>query len=517
MQLTRYRSGTIRMSLLGIDVGTSGCKAAAFAESGKCLASAYREYATLHPRPGWAELNSREVWNCIKSTIAEVSGLVARDPVRALCVSSMGEAMTPVSENRQILGSCVLSSDTRGVEYVEALSRRISQEAFFQINPNIIGPQYSLPKLLWLREHQPAFYAHTHKFLLWGDLVGFMLGCDPVTSYSQANRTLLFDIRKEGWSDPLLLLTGIERAKLPAPQPSGSVAGTVCESAARELNLPKDVDVVVGGHDQCCSSLGAGVYQAGKAVCGIGTFECITPTYDHLPDGAAMLRHGLNIEHHVLPDLFVSFIYNQGGTLVRWFRDTFACADRKLLPAGEDIYEALAREMPPEPTHLFTLPYFEMTGPPSFIADASGVVVGLKTSTTRGEILKSIMESVTFYFAENLHVLNELGVSPSEFVATGGGAKSDQWLQIKADIFGVPFARPHVTEASVLGAAILAAIAVGVFRHPGEAVGQFVKVEKLFEPDPIRHRIYQQRLEAYRELFPLLKDFLARLETSGRD
>jgi xylulokinase len=502
------------MSLLGIDVGTSGCKAAAFAESGECLASAYREYTTLHPHPGWAELDSREVWRCVQNTIAEVARQAAPHPVRALCVSSMGEAMTPVSKDRQILGSCILSSDTRGMEYIEALARQIPQEAFFRINPNIFGPQYSLPKLLWRRELQPALYAQAYKFLLWGDLVAFMLGCDPVTSYSHANRTLLFDIRKEDWSDPLLLLTGIERAKLPIPLPSGTVAGTVCERAARELNLPKEVMVVVGGHDQCCGSLGAGIYQAGKAVCGIGTFECITPTYDHLPDAAAMLRHGFNIEHHVLPGLYVSFIYNQGGTLVRWFRDTFAHADRKLLPAGEDIYDALAREMPPEPTRLFTLPYFEITGPPGFIADASGVLVGLKTSTTRGEILKSIMESVTFYFAESLQALNELGVNPSEFVATGGGAKSDQWLQLKADIFGVPFVRPRVTEASLLGAAILAGIAVGIFRHPAEAVGRFVKADRVFEPDPLRHQVYQQKLQAYRELFPLLKDFLARLEKS---
>jgi xylulokinase len=213
----------------------------------------------------------------------------------------------------------------------------------------------------------------------------------------------------------------------------------------------------------------------------------------------------------------VSFIYNQGGTLVRWFRDTFARADRKLLPAGEDIYDALGREMPPEPTRLFTLPYFEITGPPGFIADASGVIVGLKTSTTRGEILKSIMESVTFYFAESLQALKELGVNPSEFVATGGGAKSDPWLQLKADIFGVPFVRPRVTEASVLGAAILAGIAAGVFRHPAEGVAQFVKPDKVFEPNPIRHRIYQQKLEAFRELFPLLKAFLAKLERGEQE
>ena len=227
-----------------------------------------------------------------------------------------------------------------------------------------------------------------------------------------------------------------------------------------------------------------------------------------------MLRQGLNVEHHVLPHLFVSFIYNQGGSLVRWFRDTFARADSDRLTAGEDIYDVLAREMPDSPTGLFTLPYFEPTGPPHFVVDASGAIVGLKTSTTRGEILKSIMESVSYYFVESVRALEALGIRTSEFVATGGGAKSDRWLQIKADIFGVPFVRPCITEGSVLGAAMLAGISIGAFSSPAEAVSRFVKYERAFDPDPERNGIYQDKLSAYRELFPLLQNFLASLERS---
>jgi xylulokinase len=428
----------------------------------------------------------------------------------------MGEAVTPVSRDREILGTCILSSDTRGTEYIEALKREISQEGFYEINPNILGPQYSLPKLLWLKQFQPQTYAQAYKFLLWGDLVSFMLGCDPTTSFSLANRTLLFDIHQESWSARLLSITGIDEAKLPTPMPSGTIVGTVSESVARKVNLPKGVIIVLGGHDQCCNSLGAGICQAGKAVCGIGTFECITPTYDRIPDTQSMLRRGLNIEHHVLPQLFVSFVYNQGGTLVRWFRDTFARADREHLRAGEDIYDILSHEMPEEPTRLFTLPYFDPTGPPQFQVDASGVILGLRTSTRRGEILKSIMESVTFYFADSVHGLEAMGIGTAEFIATGGGAKSDQWLQIKADIFGIPFVRPQVTEGSVIGAAIQAGIATGVFHSPAEAVSKFVKRAKVFEPNLTRHKIYQEKLEAYRELFPLLKDFLESHERSER-
>jgi xylulokinase len=502
------------MSLLGVDIGTTGCKAGAFSECGLSLGSAYREYPVLHAREGWAELDSRHVWACVQEAIVEVAAQVAGDPIRALCFSSMGEAATPVSKDREILGTCILSSDNRGADYIDELSRAISQEVYYSINPNILGPQYSLPKLLWLRHHNPDLYTRADKFLLWGDLAAYMLGCDPLTSYSHANRTLLFDIRSEDWSDRLLSLTGIERVKLPKPVPSGTIAGRVGHSVARQLNLPPDVLVVVGGHDQCCNSLGAGAYKGGTAVCGIGTFECITPSYDHIPESGPMLRNGFNIEHHVLPGLFVSFIYNQSGSLVRWFRDTFAHADKKLLSPLEDVYEVLGREMPNEPSRLYTLPYFELTGPPHFVGDASGVILGMKTNTTRGEILKSIMESVTFYLAESVTALAELGIDVSEFIATGGGAKSDQWLQVKADIFGVPFVRPCITEASVLGAAMLAGVSTGVFASPAEAVSQFVKRGRVFDPDPDRHKIYEEKLQFYRELFPLLKGFLVKHERS---
>jgi len=266
--------------------------------------------------------------------------------------------------------------------------------------------------------------------------------------------------------------------------------------------------VVVGGHDQCCNALGAGICTPGKAVCGIGTFECITPVFDHIPDPATMLANGLNVEHHVLPGLYVSFIYNQAGALVQWFRDTFARADAKLLEPGQDIYDVLAGEMPSQPTRLLTLPYFERTGPPEFVSDASGVIVGLRTSTTRGEIRKSIMESVTFYLAGGIDTLRQMGIDTSQFVATGGGSKSDQWLGIKADIFGVPFVRPRISECSVLGAAMLAGLATNCFASAEEAVSRFVSADRVFMPDPRRHEIYKQRLKRYRRLFPLLREFL---------
>ena len=254
---------------------------------GAPLASAYREYPTLHPREGWAELDSRRVFSAVKETIAEVVAQLQADPPTALCVGSMGEAMTPVTADRRILGNCILGADVRGAEHADRLAREMGQEAFYAINPNILAPNYSLPKLLWLREHEPELFEGAWKFLLWGDLAGYLLGGEPVTSHSHANRTLLYDIRREDWSEPLLTWAGVERAKLPKPVASGTVAGTVSDPVAAELGLPRGVKIVVGGHDQCMNSLGAGVCSAGRATCGIGTVECIMPTYDHIPAGRA--------------------------------------------------------------------------------------------------------------------------------------------------------------------------------------------------------------------------------------
>ncbi len=497
------------MSLLGVDVGTTGCKAGAFTQDGRCLASAYREYRTLHSAPGLAELDSRAVWRSVQEVIREVAQATARDPVSAMAVSSLGEAMVPVTRQREILASSILCMDSRGAEYIDRLRESFDDRAFYSINPNTLGPQYSLPKLLWLRDHEPAVFEKADHFLLWADLVPFMLGGEPIASNSLANRTLLLDLSRNDWSEPLLRWSGIDRSRLGRVVPGCTVLGTISREAAAELGLPVDVTLVAGGHDQCCNALGSGVIVPGQAVCGIGSFECLTPAYSRIEDPLKMLELGLNIEHHVLADLYVSFVFNQAGTLVKWFRDTFAAADRP--PEGMDLYQMLNEEMPEAPTRLLVLPYFEPAFCPRLVSDARGVIMGLGTHTTRGEILKAIMEGITFYFVESIQSLNRLGADTTQFVATGGGARSDRWLQIKADIFGVPFIRPRVTEGSLVGAAMLAGLSTGVFASPAEAVSRFVEHDRVFEPCPTRHRIYQERLALYHEMLPAMHALLRRL------
>ena len=499
------------MSLLGIDIGTSGCKAAAFNENGRCLAGSSREYFPLYPKDGWVELDATGVWSHVKNCISEIVSKTSADPVTALCVGSMGEAMVPVNNQREIAGHSILSSDIRGEQAVQDVKKQLSDEKFFSINPNVLSVNYTMPKLAWIRDNDPALYKAADKFMLWDGLPGYMMGCEPFVAFSSANRTLLFDVHREDWSDELCGICGIDKTKLPRCIHAGSIAGTVSKTFAAQTGLTPGVEIVAGGHDQCLNALGAGITAGGMAVDGIGTYECITPVFASMPDPATMFGLGLNIEHHVLESQFVTFLYNQGGSLLRWFKRVFANDT-----ANETgVFDALNNEMPDTPTDLVVLPYFEPTGSPGYITNASGVIAGLTMATTRGEIYKAFLESITYYFAENLQNLEAAGAGIKEYVATGGGSRNDAFLQIKADITGAPYIRLTATECGLQGAAILAGLGTGVYRTAADAVGRFVKIEKRFEPELSRHEMYKEKLRRYSQLFPLLHSYLSNLRTDS--
>lgn len=495
------------MSLLGIDVGTTGVKTTAYSPAGQLLAQAYAEYDILRPAPGWAELDPVDVWQKTRQTIGRVAAEIAGNPVQAISVSSLGEALVPVTHNRQILGpSIVANLDRRGEEYLPQLAATLDEERLYAVNGNSLGNNYSLTRLKWLQEHQPDLYQQADKFLLWGSFVLFMLGAEAAVDYSLANRTLLFDVDRQAWSDELFAWANLDQAKLPHTVPSGTVLGSIFPKMAAELGVSPQAVLVAGAHDQCANAVGCGVIQAGRAVYGMGTFFCITPAFRRRREPDLMLARGLNTEHHAVPGLFASFIYNQGGVLVKWFRDTFAAAETQ--QAGGHIYEKLIAEMPAEPSSVFVLPHFAPTGPPEFITNSRGVIVGLQLETTRGDILKGVIEGAAYYLKEVVDSLPPTGIDIQEYRATGGGAKSDRWVQTIADIMGQPVIRPQNTEAGALGAAIIAGVGSQVFASYQEGVDAMVRLDRTFEPDLILHRRYQQRFEKYRQLGPLLRPYL---------
>jgi xylulokinase len=501
------------MSLLGIDVGTTGCKAVVFTLDGKIRGTAYTEYDISRPEPGVAELDAERIWPKIKDVIAQAvdaadagaaggSGDSAgADPIEGLAVSSMGENLVPVSRDRRILGPSIMNMDERGEEFVPVLAEAFSPQELYRLTGNALTNQFSITKMMWTKKHQPELYEKTDYFLVWNSFVAFMLGGEATADYALANRMLLFDVDKADWSVELLKASGLDREKLPPVAPAGTAVGTVSDAVAAELGLPKNVPIVVGTHDQCAASLGSGAIARGTAMWGLGTFQCIAPVYAGRKPADAMLERGLNTEHHAVSDRFITLIYNMGGSVVKWYRNTFAGREhQEALAAGEDVYPRLFAELPAEPSSVRVLPHFAPMGPPDFIEKPDGAFVGMTLATPRGDILKGILEGNIFSLKISVDALDAVDIAIDEFRTTGGGAKSDAGLQLCADIMGRPCVRPEVTEAGALGSAILAGLGSGAFSSADEAISRTIRLGPRYEPDMKTHERYREPFEEYKEL-----------------
>ena len=252
--------------------------------------------------------------------------------------------MVPVSRDRRILGPSLLMIDSRGEEYLPLLESAVGAGELYRINGNILGTQYSLPKLMWIRDNAPEVYAGAWKFLLWSGFVSFMLGAEPVVDYALAGRTLLFDVDTRSWSKTIADAAGIALEKLPDPVQAGTRIGSVSGPIAAELGLTAGTPIIAGTHDQCANAVGCGVIEAGYGMSGMGTYLCFVPVFAERKAAGPMMRWGLCTEHHAAPGKFVTFIYNQGGLLLKWYRDTFARAEREAAErSGKDVYELLIR------------------------------------------------------------------------------------------------------------------------------------------------------------------------------
>ena len=503
------------MSLLGIDVGTTGVKAVAFGTDGRVIASAYREYPLHSPHPGWAELDGRHVWAKAEEVLKEVAARTRRNPITAIASSSQGEAVVPVDAKGKVLANSPVSFDNRSTAEVKRLISTFGIDRLFKTTGHPLNTTHTLPKLLWAARHQKSLIKRAVKFLGFEDYALYRLtgGNAAATDYSIAGRTMFFDIRKERWDTDLLGAAGLREDQLPTPLPSGTPVGEVAPALARRLGLPRGVVVVTGGHDQPAGALGAGVTRSGIALDSVGTVECLVISLPKPVLNRRMLKSNFCSYHHTAPGLYVTLAYNfTGGSLLRWYRDALAQHEAETARRrGKDVYDIICGGLPDDPTGLLVLPHFTTTGTPLFDPHSKGAIVGLTLGTTKADIVKAILEGVSYEMALNLELLNAAGVKVKEIRVTGGGAKSPAWAQLKADIYNLPVAIPDSSEAASLGVAILAGVGTGQFKSVAEGVKAAVRVKRVYRPDRKRARRYAEHFGRYKELYPRLADLLHRM------
>jgi xylulokinase len=496
------------MSYLGIDIGTTGCKAVVFDGEGHALCQAYREYATISPQQGWFELDPRQVMAACRQTIAEVAKKVKdTDAVAAIGVSSQGEAFTLLDKKGNYLCNAMVSFDNRSQSQVREFTESFGDKKLYQITGHSAHTLFSLFKLLWIKQNKPDVFKAIHRLFCFGDLLTYELTGIAQISHNLASRTMLFDVNKCTWSIPILNALELDEKVLSLPVSAGHTVGRIIPQIAEELGLDSDTIVVTGGHDQCCGALGVGVTGSGIAAYSIGTVECVTPAFDTCVLNETMRQSNFATYPHTVKGLYTTVAFTTaGGSLLRWFRDTFCNSEvAQAKRTGEDTYELILKNIPIEPTSLFVLPHFASTGTPYFNPSPLGGIIGLSLTTTKSEIAKALLEGITYEMKVNLELLRKAGGDITQLRAFGGGAKSAVWMQIKADILNMPITTLAVTEAGCLGAAMLAANATGKVGTLQDCSQMWVKPVQTYQPRPEQVLKYKKLFEVYSHIYDSLR------------
>lgn len=483
------------MNYLSIDIGTTCCKSQLFSSTGEILTYLMREYG-FKDIDGAHYVDVDFIWSLIKDTLKEIS---KEYEISSICISSLGESFVLLNKDDNVLFYPMLYTDARGEKEAEEIKRIIGEETAFLTTGVVPHSMYSLSKLLWIKNNYPDIFAKADKVMLMCDYFGYLLTGKRVIDYALASRTGAFDIEKLCFSKKILNAFDIPISLFSTPKRAGSVVGEI----KQEWGI--NADLVLGSHDQICTAIGAGVLDVGDAVDGMGTVECITTLFKDKPTNAEMGKQGYPCVPYAIDGFYCTYILNFScGSTINWLR-------KKIMHGyhgdEKDFFTYIEKGMSDEPTGILTLPYFGGASTPYQDLNAKGVIVNLTTETTGSDLYKSVMEGASMEMRLNAEVVDRYAITVKNAVATGGGANSEKWLQIKADIQNIPYKILRSSEGGLCGCAMLQAVALGGAKDLYEARNFFVKYEKEFLPSYEKHNAYQTQYKKYKKLYKTIKEF----------
>ena len=502
--------------LLGIDIGTSATKTLLCDERGKVLATAMAEHPISAPKPGWSEQNPLDWW---KATVAATkavrkrAGLKPAD-IQAIGLSGQMHGSVFLGDGPKPLRPALLWNDQRTAEQCAQIeSRAGGRAALIELvaNPALTG--FTAPKILWVRQHEPKVYAKTKHILLPKDYIRYRLSGDYATEVSDASGTLLLDVVNRRWSDRLLELLEIDRSLLPRMHESPEVTGTLTPGAAEELGLSAGTPVVGGGGDQAAGAVGNGIVSTGIVSATLGTSGVVfahsdQPTRDPLGRVHTMC--------HAVPGKWCVFgcMLSAGGSF-QWFRNNLAAAEvAEARKKKIDPYTLLIRQAekaPPGCEGLQFLPYLTGERCPYPDPHARGAWIGITSRTTRPMLIRALLEGVTFGMRDALGIMQAMQIPISQIRASGGGARSEFWRQLQADIYRKPIVTINAAEGPAYGAALLAGVGIGVWNSVEQAASCCIKETRKLNPNKKLAEIYDRSYAVYSKLYGDLKERFAQM------
>jgi xylulokinase len=495
-----------RKLLMGIDIGTQSTRAALLNPDGQVVASASTVQDMQTPRPGWAEQDPQLWWD---STVKNIKEAIIRaeakpDEILGIGLSGQMHGTVPLGPDGSLLSHGVqLWCDKRSAEIVEDFQRTPSADTAYKMAGSPPVANWFGFKIKWLQIHQPDLYEKTWKFVVPKDYINYCLTGQIAIDHSEASGSFLMDATTEGWSSELIGELELDENKLPPINRSSAVIGRVRKDVAGSIGLAAGTPVVAGGGDMLCMLLAAGLTQPGYASDVTGTASIMsvfteTPVFD---------KRLMNL-HHVMPGWIPFGIIDSGGGSLKWFKDSFCQSEIAQAQAqnGEvyDILNELAATVEPGSEGLLFFPYLmgERTlGTPY----ARGNLFGITPRHGKGAVVRAIMEGVTFELKRTLEIVETAGHPVEAIYHSGGGAYSELWSQIKADIYQKPVYTFETSEGGILGSAILAGVGVGIYKSEAAGAEHCLRVSQKFEPSQEFTDRYHDQFELFKALHDLLQ------------
>lgn len=493
--------------LLGIDIGTSACKAAAFDVEGRVIAQATQSYNVYYPEPGFVEQNPMEWWSAVIAAIRGIldTGKVRPEKIAGIGVDGQSWSAIPVDREGNVLYNTPIWMDTRSRDICNELTQKIGFERIFSISGNALEPTYSTPKILWFKRHKPDVYNKTYKFLQSNSFITYKLTGVMAQDKSQSYGLHMFNVKSGQYDCALSDEFGIPVEKLPDIYACHEIIGEVTPEAAQETGLVPGTPVVAGGLDAACGTLGVGVIEKGQTQeqggqAG-GMSICVNDAIAHPK---------LILSYHVVPDVWLLQGGTVGGGSLKWFYEQLGAHEEyQAKLTGKRAFQIMdeeAQEIPCGSEGLIFLPYMAGERSPIWDGKAKGVFFGLDYSKTRAHMIRAVMEGCAFALYHNIKTAEEAKVSADVLNAMGGAANSRLWTQIKADVTGRVIHVPASDTATTLGAAILAGVGTGLYSSFRDAAARTVTVMRTHEPDMNAHKQYVKHYDTYLEIYEKLKD-----------
>lgn len=495
------------MAVAGIDVGTTGCKCTVYNHEGKQLSEAYEEYS--YTASAGRELDPSMVWQNVKKVLHD-SAAKAGEKIEAIGVASFGEAFVMLDEKDRPVANTVLYTDWRGEEQCKILAFRMGTEKIMDITALNPSSNFSIPKLMWMKEYKPEEYRCAKRILLYADYIIYMLTGEARIDYSLASRTMAFDLKRLTWSREIFEAAEIEAEKMPDIVPTGTPVGKIRKKAAREIGVSPDAVVCAGCHDQIAAAVGTGTFSKETAVNGAGTVECITPLFHKVKEPRIMLEGNYCTVPYVIPDTYVTYAYsNTGGALLKWYRDKIAYMEAgEAGKKGLSPYDLFNEQLSGEPSRLLVLPYFAGAATPYMDTDAKGAIMGLTLETTSLDIYQALMEATAYEDRLNMEKIKEAGIAFKRLRSCGGGARSSYWVQLKADVLNLPIESLGSIQAGTMGTVMMAGVGCGIYKNLKEASSVFVKPGVRYEPDVKKHDAYMEKYQRYKKMYHAVKEVI---------